>query len=142
MATMPPNPVLKDLEPLIGTWEVTVPRYDATGGRVSYEWLQGGAYVGSTSEAPDPFPSASQIIGRDDSSDTYTVLHYDSRGVSRVYLMTLDASGWRMWREAPGFWQRFEGRFSDDGDTITATWEKSPDGVEWQHDFDMVYTRA
>ena len=68
--------------------------------------------------------------------------YYDSRGVSRVYHMTFAGRVWRMWREAPGFWQRFTGTLADDGATITAAWEKSPDGVAWEHDFDMIYTRT
>lgn len=31
---------------------------------------------------------------------------------------------------------------SSDGRTIRATWEKSPDGASWEHDFDLVYTKA
>jgi hypothetical protein len=49
---------------------------------------------------------------------------------------------WKMWREAPGFWQRYEGRVSQDGKTITARWEKSSDGSAWEHDFDVTYTKV
>ncbi len=48
---------------------------------------------------------------------------------------------WQMWREAPGFWQRYEGRLSNDGNTITARWEKSSDGAAWEHDFDVTYRK-
>jgi len=37
--------------------------------------------------------------------------------------------------------QRFSGRISDDGNTITASWEKSTGGANWEHDFDMAYRR-
>ena len=48
---------------------------------------------------------------------------------------------WKLWRQAPGFSQRFEGKISDDGETISARWEKSGDGLEWEHDFDVTYIR-
>jgi hypothetical protein len=57
-------------------------------------------------------PTATLIIGRDEVGEEFTILHYDSRGVSRVYRMMFDDGAWRMWRDAPGFWQRFSGRLS------------------------------
>jgi hypothetical protein len=47
-----------------------------------------------------------------------------------------------MWREAPGFSQRFSGAFGDNGQTITGRWERSSDGVHWEHDFDLMYKKA
>ena len=70
------------------------------------------------------------------------MLYFDSRGISRVYQMSLSEDGiWKMWREAPGFFQRFTGKISKDGNTITARWERSNSGVFWEHDFDLTYTR-
>jgi hypothetical protein len=41
------------------------------------------------------------------------------------------------------FWQRFEGRFSDDGDTIEARWETSQDeGRTWELDFTLAHRRV
>jgi len=82
------------------------------------------------------------VIGRDESSEVYTALHYDSRGVSRVYQMSFGGGVWKMWRQAPGFWQRFSGTLSDDGSSIRAMWEKSPDGSNWEHDFDLIYSKV
>jgi hypothetical protein len=33
-------------------------------------------------------------------------------------------------------------RINEDGSTITACWEKSSDGTNWEHDFDLTYTRV
>jgi hypothetical protein len=87
-------------------------------------------------------PDAIWLIGRDESTPNYSVLYYDNRKVSRVYEMSFSDGAWKMWRNSPGFSQRFEGKFSKDGNTITARWEKSSDGSTWEHDFDVVYTRA
>lgn len=56
--------------------------------------------------------------------------------------MSLIAGVWKLWRDAPGFYQRFTGNFSTDGQTITARWENSSDGKNWEHDFDLVYTKV
>ena len=141
MSRLRPNPVLRQLEVLIGEWEVEVPQFPGQPGRATFEWLEDGAYLRFQADAPDPAPSATLIISRDESSEIYTVLHYDSRGVSRVYQMSFGEGVWQIWREAPGFWQRVSGTLSADGGSIRATWEKSPDGSVWEHDFDLIYTR-
>ncbi|HEY1323318.1 MAG TPA: hypothetical protein VGF32_23875 [Streptosporangiaceae bacterium] len=141
MPQLPPNPALQQLEAFIGEWRVEVPQFPGQYGRATFEWLEGGAYLRFHADAPEPAPSATLIISRDETSDSYTVFHYDSRGVSRVYRMSYGERVWRIWRDAPGFWQRFAGTFSEDGSSITAAWEKSPDGSSWEHDFDLIYTR-
>ena len=41
------------------------------------------------------------------------------------------------------FWQRFAGRFSEDGRTIQGTWETSQDeGASWEVDFDLTFTKV
>jgi len=141
MAPLPPNPALKQLQSLIGNWTVEVPQFPGEHGWATFEWLEGGAYLRFHAETPDPAPDATLIISRDESGDIYTVLHYDSRGVSRVYQMTLDDRTWKIWRNVPGFFQRFVGTLSQDGRTIRAAWQKSSDGKSWEHDFDLIYTR-
>jgi hypothetical protein len=142
MALLPPNPALEQLAVLVGEWDVEVPQFPGQRGRAVFEWLEGGAYLRFHADAPDPAPNATLIIGRDDATDVYTVLHYDSRGVSRVYQMTFGDRIWKIWRQAPGFWQRFAATLSEDGRSIRAAWEKSPDGTIWEHDFDLIYTRV
>ncbi|WUH99405.1 hypothetical protein OHR68_38905 [Spirillospora sp. NBC_00431] len=142
MTSLPPNPMLKPLEPLIGEWTVRVPAFGEGEAPVTVGWLEGGAYLRIHSAAPPPVPTATQLVSRDDSSDVYTVLYYDSRGVSRVYQMTFGDGLWKIWRDAPGFDQRFSGTLSDDGRTIQARWEKSLDNETWEHDFDLIYTKV
>jgi hypothetical protein len=61
--------------------------------------------------------------------------------VHRVYAMSLRDGVWRLWRDAPGFWQRYAGTLDSDGTTIAGAWELSKDGVSWSHDFDLSYRR-
>lgn len=124
-----------------------------TGGRATFDWLDDGAFLvyrgeaEDTSEAPaeivenSPLPTVS-IIGLDGSSEQFTMLYADARDVFRVYQMSLGDGVWKLWRDAPEFSQRFTGTFGDDGDTITGYWEYSEDGADWEHDFDLTYTKV
>lgn len=143
------NPALKHLEVLLGDWEMELsnasflPRpSDTAKGLISFEWVQDGAFLlMRMGDKPPSPPTAMWLISRDESTPDYTVLYYDDRGVSRVYGMSFADGVWKIWREASGFSQRFDGKFSDDGNTVTASWEKSLDGTKWEHDFNVTYTR-
>jgi hypothetical protein len=149
------NPDLERLDRFVGEWELAVPLGGQTirGGRETFEWFEDGAFLvqrseaGDLSKAPTEWVenaphSAVSIIGLDDTSEQFTMLYADSRNVFRVYQMSLSDGVWKLWRDAPGFSQRFTGTFSDDGDVIEGTWERSDDGVDWEVDFDLTYTRA
>ena len=144
------NPSLKQLEILVGDWDMALSNAsflpspsDTVKGHASFEWLGEGAflmmYMGNK---PPGTPDAMWLIGRDESTSSYTVLYYDTRKVSRVYEMSFSDGSWKIWRNSPDFSQRFEGKFSDDGDIITAHLEKSSDGSTWEHDFDVTYTKV
>jgi hypothetical protein len=77
----------------------------------------------------------------------YTQHYFDSRGVVRLYAMSLVDGVWTLTRESPDFSpldfrQRFTGTISEDENTITGAWEKCLDGGEWEHDFALTYRRA
>jgi hypothetical protein len=133
---------MRAFDVLIGEWDVEVPQFPGARGHATFAWIEDGAYLRLQSDAPDPAPSAIWIIGSDDSAESRTALYHDSRGVARVYRMSLDAAIWRIWRDAPGFCQRYTGTLNSDGGSIRGAWEKSADGSVWEKDFDMHYTRV
>ena len=95
-------PALQRLDALVGEWELENPQYPEVRGRATFEWLEGGAFLVQHSEVDHAaVPNATMIIGRDESTETYCILYYDSRGVSRVYQMSLFDGVWKMCREAP-----------------------------------------
>jgi hypothetical protein len=144
------NPALERLGVFVGLWDVEItsmsfnPDPSAIArGSTSFRWLEGGPFLLQLSEVPNTdFPRATSIIGPDDAAETYAVLYFDSRGVSRIYQMSWTEGTWKMWRDFPGFSQRFTGTFNKENNKITARWEKSSDGSKWKHDFDLTYTRV
>lgn len=145
-----PNPALQDLSVLIGEWDVDLTNAaflpdpsDRVKGYAISAWAEDGAFLKLHQGARSPnTPTSVWLISRDGSSAEYTVLYYDSRGVSRVYSMTFESGTWMIWRDSPGFSQRYEAAVSPDGNSIHARWEKSSDGKQWEHDFNMIYTRV
>ncbi|HEY7357032.1 MAG TPA: hypothetical protein VH590_11220 [Ktedonobacterales bacterium] len=138
------NPALKSLEFLAGEWEMELSNApflpspsDTVKGQVFFEWVEQGAFLCMRMGG-----NATWLISRDDSRPGYSVFYYDARSVSRIYEMSFSEQVWKMWRNAPGFSQRYEGIVSQDGKTITAHWEKSSDGLQWEHDFDVTYTKV
>ncbi len=142
------------LAPLIGSWEFQASSDGRFLGRGSttFEWTEDGAFVRQhANDEPDPATTTewsghspmpvTAILGFDDSNGERTMLYSDARGVFRIYRMTLTDEAWTVWRDAPGFNQRFVGRIEDGGETIRGAWETSEDGSEWTVDFDMVYRR-
>jgi hypothetical protein len=142
-----PNPALEPFSLLIGNWNTTGTHGLMSGtflhGHVSFEWLENGAFLLMRSEIDDPrFPSSVAILGSDDSEAEYYMLTFDERGVSRKYDVTLHDNIWKWWRNAPGFFQRYQGIIEDGGNTIITNGELSKDGVTWEKDLDLTYKRV
>jgi hypothetical protein len=153
MATTSKTISLEALEPLLGEWTLLAAFGDMPptdiGARASFEWLAGERFLVERWEVPLPeAPDGIAIIGADPESEGNYLQHYfDSRGIARVYKMSLEDGVWKLWRDEPDFspldfFQRFTGTFSDDGKTIAGTWETSPDGKTWERDFDLTYTKS
>ena len=142
-----PNPALKPFSVLIGNWNMTGthPLIPDTilHGRTSFEWLENGAFLMWRSEIDEPgVPSGIAIFGSDDSAKEYFMLYFDERGVSRKYEVTLHDNIWKVWRNAPGFSQRFTGTIVEGGNTIIGKWELSRDDSSWEKDLELTYKRV
>lgn len=136
------------LDAFVGKWTIEVvfpgdPPVKAQT-QASFEWLDADRVflVYRAGTPGSDVPVAHCIIGADDTLDGYSVLYSDSRGVARLYQMSLRDGVWRQWRDDPTFYQRFSASISDDGHTIKGSWENSEDGVNWNLDFDLTYTRV
>jgi hypothetical protein len=149
---------LDDLEVLVGEWTMEAGPPDGPPwpgeGRLSFEWIEGGGFLVQrwTIDLPEA-PNGLALIGigdspvpvgeTGDSEDGYRQHYFDSRGVHRVYEMSLEGRTWKLWRDGPGFHpQRFTGEISEDGKTITGRWEIAEDGENFKTDFDLTYTKV
>jgi hypothetical protein len=145
---------LDRLSVLIGQWEMEAsfeagyfgpgtPPVTGRGGRTTFEWLEGRFFLTQRFVNEHPAaPSGIAIIGAGAEAETFEQHYYDSRGVARVYQVSLDGGVWKLWREAPGFWQRYTGEISEDDTTIKGAWEGSADGRKWKHDFGLTYIKV
>ncbi len=150
------NNANESLEPLIGTWrmEAVFPRTSPAAGmeaqgvaRTVFEWLPGRQFLIQRWEVPHPAaPDGIAIIGWDEGRGTYLQHYFDTRGVARLYEMSVGDGVWTLSRTGADFSpldfaQRYSGKFSEDGSAIRGSWELSSDGSTWEHDFELIYSR-
>ena len=137
---------LKMLEALVGEWKLEIIGADGEPwpgeAGATVEWHESRAHLVARShvdvrEAPDSI----SVIGCDAANGTYYQLYSDQRGVARVYEMSIDESGWKLWRQGEPFAQRFAANFEDGGDTMRGRWEIN-EGEGWRTDFEVVYRRT
>jgi hypothetical protein len=142
---------LKRLNVFVGEWTLSLghgsEQPTETGARSAFEWALDGQFLVQRSEIPDPnAPDSLSIVAVNSDTDGYTQHYFDSRGVVRLYAMTLEDGKWTLLRNTPDFTpldfsQRFAGTFSPDGKVIRGTWEIN-EGKGWRKDFDLTYWRV
>jgi hypothetical protein len=157
---MKTEPALEPLRRLVGSWntDATHPAFPGivVHGTVEISWLEGERFLihRATTDHAD-FPDSISIIGhmeRDrvdpgrrtatsDGTPSLSMHYFDSRGVFREYEVSIDDAEWRIWREAPGFSQRFTGTLSDAGDSVVGRWDLRKDDEVWASDLEITYRR-
>ncbi len=135
------------LDALVGEWSIGVPvapdQPVMEGGHVTFEWLSEGSFLVQRWEIEfEQAPDGIAVIGPDESGERLCQYYFDTRGIARVYEMSLSDGVWKLRRDWPGFSQRFTGTFAADGNSVEGAWEKSTDGSTWEHDFDITYTKV
>lgn len=135
---------LELMQALVGTWttEGAHPLLpgEAIRGQATFEWLDGQRFLIQRSHYDHPrIPDAIAITGLTD--DELLMHYFDSRGVQRVYSVSMTPQTWSFSRDDPDFAQRFTGTFGDGGDTIVGRGELCHDGVTWEDDLALTYRR-
>jgi hypothetical protein len=146
VAELPADPVLGELEPLVGEWTVTVRGPDGQPwpgeGRATFRWHESGAHLVQQTVIDVPeAPDSTTIMGCDAAKGMFMQLYSDERGVSRIYEMTLDNRKWTLMRDGEPFPQRFLATLSDDGQRIDGVWEKAENGIDFSVDFYLTYRK-
>ena len=146
---------MHEFEQLIGEWhgEGEIPidpplhiSVDATVERL------GAFLVFRSMGRPGEVPDSVSIIGGAPEGEPQPMRYFDSRGVERAYLTSIEGSTWRIWfapdqewtgPDGPGFNQRFIGRISATGNVIEGRWERGlgEAGDQWEVDFPLTYQR-
>jgi hypothetical protein len=120
-----PDPALKRLEPLVGTWELTGRTLDATEdnitGRVTISWLPGGFFLEQRGEMEFMgFKAQSvEILSYDPVTDTFPSTVYSSMGANPMpYAWDVQGDVVTHWTEG----SKYTGTFSKDGNTLAGGW--------------------
>lgn len=125
-----PSPDLAPLDRLVGSWHVS----GGARGTVTYEWLEGRFFLVQHVDLEQfgERTSGVEIIGHNHDFGTepdpdIRSCFYDNHGNTFRYVYELDGDALTIWagdRNSPAYYQ---GRFSDDGNTIAGDWVY-PDG--------------
>jgi hypothetical protein len=138
------DPALEPFDALIGTWttEGTHPQFDGVvRGSITFEWLDGGHFLILRSRTEhELFPDWISVIGAPETGEGLVMEYFDSRGVRRTYGVSLEDGVLRMWREHPGFDQRFSARLGRDA--FDGLWQLAETPGDWRDDLAMTYRRA
>jgi hypothetical protein len=149
------------VRPELPGWPRFIGRWETEGGHpllpgqvirgyTTFGWLPGRQFVVQRSHYDHPdIPDALAVIGvtgqpergEPEASGQLSMHYFDSRGIYRVYAVSLEGDQWRFWRDDPGFRQEFTGHFSADGDTITGQGQMDRDGAGWEDDLALTYRR-
>ena len=133
-----PDPALEPFAALIGTWdtEATHPQFEGVvAGSVTFEWLEGGRFlIQRARNEHELFPDAICVIGAPETGDGLVMEYFDSRGVRRTYGASLEDGVLRLWRDEPGFEQRYAATLG--ADAFEGQWQ-----LEGEDDLKVSYRR-
>jgi hypothetical protein len=126
-----PNPDLKSLVRLVGTWKVSDPSgAGGVNGQVAYEWMEGGFFLIQHVDLEHNGQKIKgiEIIGHEQTfgaapSKDLKSRYYDYyAGNTLDYVYELDGDTLMIWGGEKGSPAYFKGTFSDDGNTNTGAW--------------------
>ncbi len=120
--TPEPSPALRRLERLVGTWELS----GDVGGRVTYEWMEGGFFLLQHVDLGQE-ATGMEVIGHErgfqaEPSADIKSRFYSSSGDTLDYVYELEGDTLTIWfgeRESSAY---YEGEFSGDGNTLAGAW--------------------
>jgi hypothetical protein len=134
-----PNPDLKSLDRLVGTWEISDPsgKGEITG-RVSYEWVEGGFFLiqrfdllhGDQRNKGIEYIGHFQLFGEEPSEEIKTRVFSFLDGMVLDYVYELVDDTLIIWAGEKGSPAYFKGQFSKDGNTLSGAWVYPGGGYE------------
>jgi hypothetical protein len=138
------DPALEPFEALIGSWTTEADHVAVDGvvhGTTTFAWLEGGHFVLQRSHVDhELFPDGIGIIGAPETGEGLVLESFDSRGVRRTYRTLLEDGVWRIWRDAPGFGQRFAAPVGPE--SFEGVFELAETPGDWREDMRVTYRRV
>ena len=121
-----PNPDLKSLDRLVGTWKVSGPDIH---GQLSFEWMEGGFFLmqhfdfvhGGHKVKGLEIIGHLQPFGEAPSQDIKSRI-YDTVGNTFEYTYEVDDETLTIWGGEKGSPAYYQGQWSDDGNTNSGAW--------------------
>ena len=120
-----PNPDLKSLDRLVGTWKVS----GGAQGQVTYEWMEGGFFLMQRFDLEQGGHKTKgiEIIGHlkpfeGQPSEAIKTRIYDNMGNTFDYVYELEGDTLTIWGGEKGSPAYYKGTFSDDGNTLSGAW--------------------
>ena len=129
-----PHPGLRQLQPIIGRWQLSGPEVE---GEVVYEWMEGGFFLiqqvdlehdGHKNKGIEIIGHL-QPFGEAPSADIHS-RYYDNMGNTLDYVYELEGDTLTIWGGEKGSPAYYKGTFSDDGNTLTGAWVYPGGGYE------------
>ena len=109
--------------------------------RGGYHRLPGGALLHRVdARVGEEEVEGAEIIGFDPDRKMYVTQYFGTDGPSAYEASLLEEDGALIWRMRSKT-ERFEGTFSDDGNTMTGHWESLDDDSSWRPWMDITLTR-
>ena len=121
-----PNPDLKSLDKLVGTWKVSGPDIK---GKVTFEWMEGGFFLiqhfdfvhsGHKIKGMEVIGHL-QMFGEEPSQDIKSRI-YDTTGNTFDYTYEVNDETLMIWGGEKGSPAYYEGKWSEDGNTNSGAW--------------------
>jgi len=136
-----PNPALRQLDKMVGTWELKGRDFETGGpitGRMSFEWLDGGFFLLQRVDIDHVGQRVKGIevigyerkFGAEEASPDCTSHFFDNMGNSLDYVYDVTDDSITIWGGERGSPAHFKGRFSEDRRKISGAWEWPGGGYE------------
>jgi hypothetical protein len=130
-----PNPALRRLDRLMGKWKVSAPNIE---GYLTFEWMEGGFFMIQHVDLTDRGNRIKGIeyTGFDEDTQTLRSHLMDINGANFTYTWDIEGDELWYWFGDKGSDNFSHGRFSEDGNTITGSWQwPKPDGTTGGYEY-------
>jgi hypothetical protein len=129
-----PNPDLKSLDRLVGTWKLS----GGVQGQISFEWMEGGFFLvqhvdlehdGNKIKGFEVIGHL-QPFGEEQGEEIKSRFYSFMDGMTLDYVYEMDGDTLTIWAGEKGSPAYYKGKFSDDGNTHSGAWMYPGGGYE------------